>query len=151
LRIGLKQKLSLSYFRENLFLFFAKKSIQKYTKITKNFAKIDAKIFAQTKIEANIFAKTKFGCNHILNSLFHNFLAEIFVKIFAKTEIFANSSPKTKSSRKRKFRENHPIFAWLSLLAKMKKPFLFQPYLRMGFLAFKRPYHEKPFFTCRLC
>jgi hypothetical protein len=49
--IGLKQKFSFSYFRENFAKIYFRFSRKNHTKITK--------IFAKMKIEAKIFAKTK--------------------------------------------------------------------------------------------
>jgi hypothetical protein len=47
-------------FETKIYFRFSRKN---HTKITKIFAKIDAKIFAKTKIEAKIFAKTKISTN----------------------------------------------------------------------------------------
>jgi hypothetical protein len=70
-------KIFVFVFSRKFIFAFCENIIQKYTKITKIFAKIDAKIFAKTKIEAKIFAKTK-----------------IEAKIFAKTKISTNTYAK---------------------------------------------------------
>jgi hypothetical protein len=132
--VGLKRKFSCTYFRENFAKIFAKIDAKIFVK-----TKIEAKIFAKTKISTNINAifwqkfsrqflqkrkflrtltqKFFFLVNHILNRLFHNFLAEIFATIFAKTK---SDAKMRKVSRKRKFLR-FLIFAWFSLFAKMKK------------------------------
>jgi hypothetical protein len=74
--------------RKFLFAFRAK-IIQKYTKITKIFAKtkIEAKIFTQTKIEAKIFTQTKIEAKIFAKT-------KIEAKIFAKTKISTNTYAK---------------------------------------------------------